>query len=176
MIFFTSDHHFGHAKVIEYSRRPFKDVIHMREEMIRRWNSVVQERDEVYHLGDMFLGRQDDARAIRDRLNGRIYFIKGNHDKLRGIEHFFEWTKDMHYLRYEGRRIVLCHYALRTWQNSNHGSWHLHGHSHGNLPPLGYSMDVGVDAWDYYPVSFAVVEREMLKRGPGLEIDHHKES
>ena len=31
--------------------------------------------------------------------------------------------------------VVLCHYAMRVWDRSHYGSWHLYGHSHGNLPP-----------------------------------------
>jgi hypothetical protein len=33
-----------------------------------------------------------------------------------------------------GQPIVLCHYAMRVWNRSHHGAWHLYGHSRGNLP------------------------------------------
>jgi len=45
----------------------------------------------------------------------------------------------------QSQLIVLCHYSLRVWDRSHYGSWHLYGHSHGNLPPLENSLDVGVD-------------------------------
>lgn len=175
MIFFTADHHFGHANVIHYSGRPFRDLPHMHEVMIERWNSVVKPNDTVYHLGDIFLCSQQEALRIRARLNGNILLILGNHDKVaNSLPQSFGWIKDLYYLRHENRRVVLCHYAMRTWRGSQRGSWHLHGHSHGALKPIGYSADVGVDVWDYRPVSFARVEAEMVKRGPGLEIDHHR--
>lgn len=173
-IFFTSDSHFGHANVIQYSGRPFTGTDHMREVLIARWNERVQSQDTVYHLGDLFLCSQEAAQKIRARLNGSICLILGNHDKTASsLPHLFEWVKDMYYLRYEGRRIMLCHYAMRTWRNSSHGSWHLYGHSHGNMPGIGYSMDVGVDCHDFYPISFAQVEVAMLAKGPGLNINHH---
>ena len=42
----------------------------------------------------------------------------------------------------------MSHYAHRTWDKSHHGSLHLYGHSHGTLPGVGRSMDVGVDSTD----------------------------
>lgn len=33
-----------------------------------------------------------------------------------------------------GVGMTLCHYAFRTWDKAHHGTWMLHGHSHGTLP------------------------------------------
>jgi calcineurin-like phosphoesterase family protein len=48
------------------------------------------------------------------------------------------------------------------------GSVNLHGHSHGRLKPLPRQFDVGVDVWDFRPVSLAdilarkaIVDRSM---------------
>lgn len=43
----------------------------------------------------------------------------------------------------------------RIIDNQAHrGSWMLYGHSHGNLTDIGgKTIDVGVDCFDYYPVS-----------------------
>ena len=37
-IWFTSDTHFFHDKIVEYSQRPFASVEEMNEELIARWN------------------------------------------------------------------------------------------------------------------------------------------
>jgi hypothetical protein len=50
--FFTSDHHFGHASIVAYCGRPFRDVDEMNEAMVAAWNSRVTHADTVYHLGD----------------------------------------------------------------------------------------------------------------------------
>lgn len=57
--------------------------------------------------------------------------------------------------------IVLCHYAMRTWDRSHYNSWHLYGHSHGDLPSIGMSMDVGVDVWGYKPISLPLIAEKM---------------
>ncbi|MCB0745233.1 MAG: hypothetical protein KDC67_15095, partial [Ignavibacteriae bacterium] len=78
-----------------------------------------------------------------------------------------------------GQFICLYHYGCRVWNKSHHGSWHLYGHSHGSLPPMGKSVDVGVDApyitgqAEYRPFSFEEIEKKKKNRG-SHEVDHHK--
>jgi len=64
--------------------------------------------------------------------------------------------------------IALCHYAMRVWRNSFHASWHLYGHSHGMLPEIPHSLsfDVGVDCWDFYPVSIEEIKAKMALKMP----------
>lgn len=154
----TSDHHFGHENIIKHCNRPFINTDDMQEQMISRWNSVVRPNDLVYHLGDLFYRiRTIDAHAILDRLNGKIFFIEGNHDQVAAkMKGRFVGYERLHEIEIGGHKVVLCHYAMRVWRNSFHGSRHLYGHSHGQLPedPLSLSFDVGVDAgWDFTPVS-----------------------
>src|SRR5271167_1756921 len=98
-------------------------------------------------------------------LYGDIHLIRGNHDKglSPALERRFVWVKDTFTLKVEDpdadggtQRIVLFHYAMRVWDRSHHGAWHLYGHSHGSLPdtPTSLSMDVGVDTHDFRPWHF----------------------
>lgn len=80
-IFFTADHHFGHAKIIRYEDRPFRDVGHMNQVMIDNWNKVVREEDTVYVLGDFALGKIDESLKILDHLSGKKILLVGNHDR-----------------------------------------------------------------------------------------------
>lgn len=81
MIYFTSDPHYGHANVIRYCARPFRDVQEMNEALINNWNSVVTQDDTVYVLGDFSLGFSEVER-YSSRLLGKKFLIPGNHDKL----------------------------------------------------------------------------------------------
>jgi calcineurin-like phosphoesterase family protein len=170
---FTSDTHFGHAMIIEYAKRPFKDVNEMNEALIANWNARVKPGDTVYHLGDFGFG--PTVRLIRPRLNGNIRLILGNHDKIKLEDAcLFTSIDRLSLISVEKQRIVLCHYAMRTWQFSGRGGWMLYGHSHGNLEddPNALSLDVGVDCWDYAPVSFQQIARRMEKK-IFIPVDHH---
>jgi len=177
-IFFTSDTHFNHVKCVELFRNHrFNNLEEMNETIIQNWNNVVSKGDKVYHLGDFALGRPSDARQILDRLNGQIFLIRGNHDQV--AEHKlcrdkFVWIKDVHKLKIGEQKIYLCHYAWRVWNCSHHGSWHLYGHSHGSLPDLDSSLsfDVGVDCWNYTPVSMDQIRLRMCAK-TWKPVDHH---
>lgn len=177
--FFTSDLHFGHENVIRYAKRPFANAAEMDAEMICRWNSVVGPADEVYVVGDFALCKRDRALEIAKQLNGTKYLVRGNHDR-EPPGAAFAWIKDMHTAKIQlgetVQRIVLCHYALRVWDRSHYGAWMLYGHSHGNLKddPHALSLDIGVDCWNYTPVSVGqIADRMALK--DWKPVDHHGE-
>lgn len=124
--------------------------------MIARWNEKVRIDDIVYHLGDFAF---HPVPEIRSRLNGEICLIRGNHDPEENYG--FKWIKDYDEIKIHDQKIVLFHYGLRTWHHDLRGVWHLYGHSHGQLPAYGKSLDIGVDDWHFYPVSFWDLKRRM---------------
>lgn len=183
-IFFTSDLHLGHGNVIRYTNRPFNNAAEMDEALVRYWNETVAPHDEVYVVGDFALCPVPRAAALARRMNGRKFLVRGNHDKnLFGeLLEQFGWVRDMHTVRVPdadtprgAQEIVLCHYAMRVWNKSHHGAWHLYGHSHGSLPddPHARSLDVGVDCWHYRPVSYQQIKERMALKTP-RSVDHHR--
>lgn len=187
MIFFTADTHFNHTRVIEFSGRPYKDAGHMQEMLIDNWNQVVTNNDQVWHLGDAIFtrGSNKDAElveSILSRLNGQKFLITGNHDREDVIRsRHWQAVYPMHEIKVKlhpddvhAQRIVLCHYALRTWNQMHRGAWMLHGHSHGNLVDIsGKSMDVGVDCHNYSPLSLTDIAAYMATREI-VTHDHHR--
>lgn len=156
MEFFTADTHFNHKNIIQYCNRPFSSVEEMNETMIENWNRVVREEDVVYHLGDFGFG---NYKSILKRLNGKIFLVIGSHDKqawkYRG--RFIEMSPIIEY-----KEFTLCHYAMRVWNKSHYNSCHLFGHSHGTLEGQGKSFDVGVDCWNFTPLSIEQVREKMI--------------
>jgi len=163
--------------VIQYCQRPFESVEAMDTWLIENWNQLVKPDEIIYHLGDFTLLGAESAREYFQSLNGRIYIIPGGHDH--------RWLGKQEYYSRSGHLveilpplktikvtlsgveapqfIVLCHYAMRVWDRSHYGSWHLYGHSHGNLLPLENSLDVGVDIWDLAPLSIEAIQSMLSK-------------
>lgn len=177
--FFTSDHHFAHKNILKYDGRPFKDIAHMDETMIQNHNAVVNPEDEVYLLGD-FCFNKDKTEEYLSRLNGKLYFIKGNHDCKETIalyKQYGTYLGNLEEITIGGQQIVLCHYAMKVWNKSHRGSWHLYGHSHHSLPddPNSLSFDVGINGavYDYTPLSLRQV-RQVMSLKTFKPIDHHE--
>lgn len=178
MIWFTADHHFRHANVIEFCKRPFADLEEMTESLIERWNKQVARGDVVYHLGDFAMTwkktDQPEIEKLLSRLHGSKHLICGNHDReaVKSAKGW-QWVGDYKRLTVTGQGVVLFHYAIRSWHAVHRGSWHLYGHSHGSLEDIGGKcMDVGVDCHDYAPISWDEVKAYMENRSP-LYVDHH---
>lgn len=169
-IWFTADTHFTHTNIIRYCNRPFSSIQEHDEVLIQNWNKVVKGKDTVYHLGDFGFNNTDKFCNIINKLHGNIYLIRGNHDKQEVIEHKrFKIVKDVHRFKRDKQEFFLSHYAHRTWPKMNYGAIHLFGHSHGNMPDFGRSTDVGVDRWNYTPVSIDQILDKMLQIVPVLD-------
>ena len=156
----------------------------MNEALIENWNKCVQNDEHIYHLGDFAIiraagadQRKKELDNILRRLQGQIHLIQGNHDhqEVAHSKRFCE-VKDYKRVVVETQAIILHHYAYKTWHGSHKGSWNLHGHSHGSLPRdyNARQLDIGVDCWNYKPVSFEEIRKEMEKH-TFKPVDHHQD-
>lgn len=177
-VFFTSDTHFRHQNILQYSQRPFTDVTEMDRVLIENWNKTVSPDDTVYHLGDFAFGEPSQIAKIVAQLNGKIVLVRGNHDKHpeKLAEVFSEGIHDQITLIVEGQRVLLHHYPFLCYAGTYSGcrpTWQLFGHLH--LKPHGsgadfervqhcfpYQYDVGVDLNGYAPVSWAKIRERIL--------------
>lgn len=183
---FTADLHFGHANIIKYCGRPFNDVDHMNEAMVYRWNDVVGDNDLVWILGDLALGNIGKSLSLVNRLKGNKILLCGNHDrpwaghkmsndKRRdwvnlyydvGIINVVNFATGSHWWAVDKHDVVLSHfpYASTPFDERyaearpvDQGEWLLHGHVHDAWKVNGRQINVGVDAWDFYPVHEATL-------------------
>lgn len=182
MDYFTSDTHFGHTNIIKYCNRPFEHVGVMDAKLLDNINEIVGQNDRLFHLGDVaFKGAAKYLPSIRSRIICKnVFVIPGNHDKESQLKGHFQILPQCYMYENDGFRMVLCHYAMRVWHHSHHGAGMLYGHSHGGLPaiPGASSFDIGVDCWQYRPLSLLDVKQEMkrlcaLAPLPNPEHRHH---
>jgi len=167
MNWFTSDLHFGHANIIKYCNRPFKDVEEMNRVLIENWNSVVGKTDTVYHLGDFafrrtFSGHDGSDLDFESQVNGKVIFLKGNHDSK-----YPKCIIESMIIRQEGHRIHLNHYPelanplMMSLVGHVHNKWKVQYHVNANNT-MGFPIvNVGIDVWDYRPVSLQQIEKHI---------------
>ena len=156
-VWFIGDTHFDHHDIIAFCDRPYKSVAEMNAAMIANWNALVAKDDTVWHLGDFSFGEVD---SYLRQLNGIKHLIHGNHDTIEAQNHPL-WASSANWAEIvvEDRRVVLCHYAMRIWPGASSGALHFFGHTHGSLAGNRQSCDLGVDLWNYRPVSLTTVRR-----------------
>jgi calcineurin-like phosphoesterase family protein len=180
MIWFCSDHHFGHANIVKLCNRPYDDVIQMEKDLVLRHNAVVRPGEVVYFIGDIVWDKR--SMDILPSLHGVHRFVLGGHDLkffaartpgalIPGVRKYEIWEVDI-----EGQPLVLCHFPLREWNRSHYGAWHLHGHCHGRGAEPRNCLDVSVDAWDFYPVSLTQIREKIDPPGARLLADIHARS
>jgi calcineurin-like phosphoesterase family protein len=134
--------------------------------MVERWNEKVGKGDIVYHLGDFWFGNAQtayNAMKIWSRLNGQKQLICGNHDGKIVKSLPWVWVGDYKRIKFDRQAVILFHFSIRAWHHREKGSWHLYGHSHGNLavPEPQKAFDVGVDCNNFAPVSWDEVQQRM---------------
>ena len=133
-IFFASDHHFGHANILNFKRddgitplRVFEDVNHMNEYMVMQHNRVVSPNDKVYFLGDVTMARNAEGLKVLGRMNGTKILIKGNHDACK-VSQYMEYFKDIRGV-YHIDGLVMSHVPLHPACLDRWGV-NVHGHLH----------------------------------------------
>ena len=181
--FFTSDLHFFHKHICEYTDRPKMSVDEHTEWLVEIWNKQVTPKDVVYSLGDFaFHSKRDKIQSLVNRLNGQKHFIKGNHcdrkawSGVTGINWFKDY-KEIN-IEHEGTKYHICmmHFPIYAWHKQGHGSLMCHGHSHGALQMQGKALDVGIDnAYNLFGehrfFSFEDIV-EFMKDRPIVELDY----
>lgn len=164
---FTSDLHLGHANIIGYCDRPFKNVNDMDKKLIANWNARVKPEDTIFHLGDFCYRDSTKFSEYYNALNGNKIFIKGNHDGNNGVKTpIIDMTihlggkvllllHDPSDVSCFGGRLILCGHVhtywkfdRRYWEPSKKESEWID------------FCNVGVDQWRFMPITINEILRE----------------
>jgi len=182
--FFISDTHFGHANIIRYCHRDFRDEHEMNHHMIVQWNSVVRIGDIVHHGGDFaFRCHPKKLEEIIWSLNGNIHMVIGSHDKetiklyrdgrfgtklkIIGYDKSLRpHPPTMNIIKCGSEQITLNHYRMAKWPRSHWNAYHCFGHEHNEgIPEVGKSMNICAEVLNYTPISLDEV-LEIMRNKP----------
>jgi calcineurin-like phosphoesterase family protein len=162
MRWFIGDTHFNHRNVITYDNRPFRDVQHMEEEIVGKWNATVRPDDIVYHLGDFAFGPTELQKELYDKLNGNKILIRGNHDGSQSRCEKLGWrfVCDGLLINLSGLVVFLIHDPVMAPEGVN--LVHAHTHKPSNRSDR---ICVSCNVHNYLPISEKQVIKHLNRRG-----------
>lgn len=157
--FITSDLHLGHKNVLEFDKRPFRDVDHMDQVLLNNIKSTVPPGSILYFVGDIGMGDDDRVRRFLSEIKDRtLVAVLGNHDKGQNAMLRLGFNVVVYglVLYVSNQRVTVSHCPLRgvwrenvegmkgassgeNWHGENkqhrftftdEGQFHLHGHIH----------------------------------------------
>ncbi len=145
----SADYHFAHHNIIRYCKRPFKDTTHMQEAIIKNIKNKVHPNDTLFFLGDFAF--HTSVYWYIDKIGCNISFVKGNHD----AGSFFKSTPSIIVFKKYGKMIQMTHDPTFLLPNCD---INLCGHAHEkwktrDIKGIGKVINVGVDVWNFQPVS-----------------------
>jgi calcineurin-like phosphoesterase family protein len=153
-LWFSSDWHYDHSRIIEYCKRPFANTQEMNEILIKNYNDLIPSDGIVYFLGD-FCWPKNKVEELKSQLKGTKTFIRGNHDRgslthikvleLKTPDGIFRLSHDPDRLQFKGDiKADLVGHVHEHWRYQKKSDlWNL--------------VNVGVDVWDFRPVAYSQI-------------------
>lgn len=158
-----SDHHFGHANIIEYCDRPFTSVGQMDDTMLNRYYETVDSDDILIHLGDITMDMSDGRDVIKrfTKLDGDL-LVQGDHDV--GLS-----PSDAPFPIVDSCTLSHGEYEFYCTHRPAHvpdswDGWTLHGHHHNNdvdeYPFVHFDarrVNVSAELLEYRPLALEIL-------------------
>lgn len=163
MHYFIADTHFGDGGARRFWNRPFASTDQMDAAMLAALQ--VEDDADLWILGD-FAASEAAARHAFERIPGRKHLVRGNHDDAAVLGLGWASVHDLAEIKADGQRFVLCHYPMLSWPGQHRGAIHLFGHVHLHWAGAGAAVNVGVDHWNFRPVTPREAEIKALAAPP----------
>lgn len=161
--YYISDHHWWHTNIIQYGKRPFKNVDQMQEQLLDFHNETVRPQDHVSFLGDVTLlrGGSIDRKMFTDEVkkyNGHKRLYLGNHDHF-PIKVYAEVFEKIYATWRIAQGLVFSHIPIHP-RSLGSAIANVHGHIHDNpdydavviMDRVVPYINVCVEAVNYRPV------------------------
>jgi calcineurin-like phosphoesterase family protein len=161
-IFFTSDLHLGHNRILKFGQRNHDNIEEMHEAIIKDWNETVRKRDMVWILGDIAFSLE--SLSLLDRMNGAKRCILGNHDVFDYTE-YQKYFEKVHWFQ-KKYNLVMTHIPIHPGEfEFRHWTYNIHGHVHdpkkGPIDDPRY-INVNIDATGTYkPIPLDEIRKKM---------------
>jgi calcineurin-like phosphoesterase family protein len=131
----------------------------MHKDMQDKWNAKITGESKNYILGDFCFGDRNKIRQMRELLLGKIILIIGNHDKSKSAMAScgFDEVYDELVIDTVLGPTLLTHIPVSDFKGCK---FNFNGHVHEKWKKKDLLLNVGVDVWNGYPVSFDEVKHD----------------
>jgi calcineurin-like phosphoesterase family protein len=172
--FITADLHINHGNIIKYCNRPFKNINHMNDTLIRNINSRCKKEDQLYIAGDVLFssGLQSNGlvkpKEFFYALNPNVTIIAGNHDLKNSVYSKLKYCV----INFAKKDFLICHVPPNSplWESYHynfsyvlphvdcvlcghvHEKWKHYNHKIKNTNKAIPVINIGVDVWKFRPV------------------------
>lgn len=177
--FFTADLHLYHNNMINYASRPFGGLNEMHSHITKAFNSILTTDSDLYIVGDVTLLSSEFGGRIKKALaaiNGRKHLVIGNHDTWKVRNYLEAGITTVHSagsFKHKDIRFFMMHDPAEYLCVENGTNVLLCGHIHTlfkHLFPEKRIINVGVDVWEYKPVSIEQIMQIVKEEHSGLKI------
>lgn len=157
-IWFISDTHFGHTKIIPWAKRPFETVEEMDQCLADNWADRIGEPDLVYHLGDVTW--TDHGLRLFDKLPGTKRLILGNHDDAKKLASMVQKIELFRRFREQG--FICSHMPM--FPEKGREPVNVHGHVHATDIDHPAYLNISVEKTDYRPLHLDELTEKVAER------------
>lgn len=159
MLYFIADLHFGETKdrLNNMLFRQFDSVNEHDNLIINNYNKIIKPKDNVIFVGDICYN--NDKLDLINKLNGKKHLILGNHDDLdqEKYEEYFITVQHDTEITKNGLNLYINHYPSLAKIDK----WNICGHVHNSWRFQKNTINVGVDCWQFKPVSIEQIKKLM---------------
>ena len=165
MPFVTSDPHYFHHNITQYCSRPFKSEQAMRNKLLENYNDLVPKDGTCFFIGDMAMigtSQWEKMKALLNKMNGTKHLILGNHDEIKPFRYIDCGFTSVHTSLVITMQIGV--YEVKFCLNHDPCVWDLvpddvillcgHVHNLFKILPDKNVVNVGVDVWNFKPITF----------------------
>ena len=137
-VFFTSDLHIFHKNIIEYSKRPYKDLYSMHNHFLYLFKKYVKKDDYLINLGDLGMAAPEKLLDFYKQIEAIQIFVTGNHDRNGMINKFLTEfpiifkDKTVLYIKYNNKNytVYISHKPNEFEYIDDPYTLFLYGHMH----------------------------------------------
>lgn len=156
-LLFWSDQHFYHDNIIKFSDRPFDNIPHMNESMLKNYFNTVNDNDIIVFGGDVAFGDTTQAMTLLQDLPGTKLLVMGNHEfgKKDDFRDYciFDAT-EMCFVFYKVINKKICNVIVTHYPIDNKylppNTLNIHGHIHVHLADK-KNINMAVEHTNYSP-------------------------